>query len=160
MIAIRAGDRGDFLEAVEVWRRSNEARSNRPVSPDHEKRVLGYLDTENTFLVVAEDGGHLVGMAIGMQGLEDDGAGPPIQGLCHISMVFVSPERWGEGIGGQIMDSVLQEAIARGYSKVQLWTHVGNERGQSLYLSKGFAPSGRQKQDDEGDAIMHLDRDL
>ena len=57
-----------------------------------EERVRGHLAKTDSFLAVADDGGEVVGMALGMQGLDDDGAGPPVAGLWHISMVFVHPQ--------------------------------------------------------------------
>ena len=50
-----------------------------------------------SFLLLADEGG-ICGMAVGMQGLADDGAGPPIQDLCHVGAVFVTPGRWGAGL--------------------------------------------------------------
>ena len=71
-------------------------------------------------------------MALAMQGLADDGAGPPIPGLCFISMVFVLPDHWGRRIGGKLVEAVLTAARSRGYDRAQLWTHTNNLRAQQL----------------------------
>jgi GNAT superfamily N-acetyltransferase len=110
--------------------------------------------------MVAEAGGEVVGMAVGMQGLSDDGAGPPIEGLCHIGAVFVSPEHWGAGVGGRLVDRVLAEARARGYDRAQLWTHADNPRARRLYEHRGFEHTGRKKETDHGDLIVHYARRL
>lgn len=147
--------------AVSVWRESNTARrGGRPVSADDERRVRDYLTQPESFLLVGRDGGEVVGVALGLQGRADDGAGPLVPGLCHIALVFVAPDRWGRGIGGRLVDAVLTEARARGYDRTQLWTHADNRRAQRLYLSRRFVPSGRQRDDELGERIVHFTRPL
>jgi GNAT superfamily N-acetyltransferase len=73
----------------------------------------------------------------------EDGAGPPIPGGCFLNLLFVDPERWGEGIGGALLDAVLAEAKRRDYSRIHLWTHEDNERSHRLYRSRGFSPTGQ-----------------
>jgi hypothetical protein len=81
---------------VAVWRAASAARrGGRPVRAEHEERVRSYIRKPDAFLLLAEDAGEVVGMGVGMQGLADDGAGPPVLELCHIAMIFVAPERWG-----------------------------------------------------------------
>ena len=73
----------------------------------------------------------------------EGGADPVIPGGWFLSYLFVVPERWGEGIGGALLDAVLAEAKRRGYSRMHLWTHDDNERSHRLYRSRGFSPTGR-----------------
>jgi ribosomal protein S18 acetylase RimI-like enzyme len=123
-------------------------------------RVRRYIEQSDASLLVAEDAGQVVGMAVSMQGLADDGAGPPVPGLCHIAMVFVAPERWGAGIGGLLLDELLAQARSRGYEWAQLWTHADNPRAQRLYEGRGFRRTGRQLLDDLGEVIVHYRRAL
>ena len=94
-------------------------------------------------MVVASDGSALVGMASAEALRGKDGAGPALPGGCFLNLLFVVPERWGEGVGGAILDAVLAEAKRQHYSCVHLWTHEGNERSHRLYRSRGFSPTGR-----------------
>ena len=110
-------------------------------------------------LFVADEGG-ISGMAVGMQGLADDGAGPPIEDLCHVGAVFVAPGLWGKGLGGRLVDAVLSEARSRGYGRAQLWTHADNARAHRLYGGRGFLRTGREKADDLGETIVHYERVL
>jgi ribosomal protein S18 acetylase RimI-like enzyme len=159
MLQVREGTPGDIDNALEVWRSANTARrGGRPLPEATEPRVRGYLDQPKAIFLVAEDREDVVGMGLGLQGLEDDGAGPPIPGLCHISAVFVAPDLWGEGIGRKIMLALMSEALARGYERAQLWTHADNERARRLYEGLGFKRSGREKDDDFGDRIVHCER--
>jgi len=89
-----------------------------------------------------------------------DGAGPPIVGLWFISLVFVVPDRWGEGIGGRTVDAVLAEARSSGYDRAQLWTHRDNRRAQRLYEGRGFCRSGREQEDDLGERIVQYEWSL
>jgi GNAT superfamily N-acetyltransferase len=92
----------------------------------------------------------VVGMASAEAQRGEDGAGPVIPGGCFLNLLFVVPERWGEGIGGLILDAVLAEAKRRHYSRIRLWTHEANERSHRLYRSRGFSPTGRTA-DGEGE---------
>jgi ribosomal protein S18 acetylase RimI-like enzyme len=158
---VRRGSAVDGELAVAVWRAASAARrGGRPVRAEHEERVRSYLRKPHAFLLLAEDAGEVVGMGVGMQGLADDGAGPPVPELCHIAMIFVAPERWGEGIGGLVLGGVLGEARSRGYERVQLWTHADNAHAQRLYERHGFRRTGREKGDDLGEWIVHYERTL
>jgi ribosomal-protein-alanine N-acetyltransferase len=80
---------------------------------------------------------------------------PAIPGGCFLNSLFVVPERWGEGIGGTILDAVLAEARRRHYSRIHLWTHEDNARSHRLYRSRGFSPTGRTN-DGEGEWAREL----
>ncbi len=157
---MRRGGPADFDAALAVWRSANEARRGGSASAEHGERVRAHMKNPSAFLLVADDGGEIVGMAVGMQGLADDGAGPPIEGLCHVGAVFVAPNRWGEGLGGTLVDAVLAEARARDYTRAQLWTHADNARAQRLYERRDFGRSGREAQDDLDETIVHYERAL
>ena len=85
----------------------------------------------------------------------DDGAGPVLPGGCFLHLLFVVPERWGEGIGGLVLDAVLAEAKRRHYSCIHLWTNEDNERSHRLYRSRGLLPTGRTA-DVEGEWAREL----
>jgi GNAT superfamily N-acetyltransferase len=80
----------------------------------------------------------------------EHGPGTVTPGGLFLGYLFVVPERWGEGIGGAILDAVLAEAKRRHYSWIHLWTHEENERSHRLYRSRRFAPTGRTA-DGEGE---------
>jgi len=151
-ISIRLGDAADVAAAVSVFERSNLARRHG-IWPDREariKRVRTRLRDPASWFLLANDGPALVGMASAEPLRADDGAGPVIPGACFLGLVFVVPERWGQGIGGIILDAVLAEAKRRRCSRIYLRTHGGNERSHRLYRSRGFSPTGRSA-DAEGE---------
>jgi len=152
---IRRGGATDVEPAVAVWAVANAARREGvPPRPEQAERARGHVDDPEVVLFVADDAGEVVGMALGEQALSDDGSGPPVDGLCHVSMVFVAPDRWGEGLGGRLVDALLEEVRRRGYERAQLWTQMGNARDRRLYEGRGFRPSEREK-DEFGERIVH-----
>lgn len=158
---VRVATADDAESALDVWRRATLARrGGEPIAPDAERRTRASLGKPDAFGVVADDQGTIVGVGLGMQGRDDDGAGPPLPGLCHIAMVFVAPERWGAGIGRRIVAALVEAARARGYDRAQLWTQSDNARAHRLYERHGFRTSGRRKMDENGDLIVHYERAL
>jgi GNAT superfamily N-acetyltransferase len=144
-IRIRLGDVADVDAAVSVYERSNLAR-RQGVWPNRAARVDGvraHLRHPGSWFLLANEGPAFVGMASAEALRGEDGAGPVIPGGCFLNSLFVVPERWGEGIGGAILDAVLAEAKRRHYSRIHLWTHDDNERSHRLYRSRGFGPTGR-----------------
>lgn len=67
---------------------------------------------------------------------------------------------WGEGLGAALVDAVLVEAHARGYTRAQLWTHADNARAHRLYESRDFQRTGRENHDDVGETIVHYEWEL
>lgn len=160
-ITVAAGSEVDVDDAVQVYVRSNlERRRDRPIPRSRIEHVTASLRAPATWFLVAHDDGAPVGMAAAMPSRTGDGAGPVIPGVCYLDLVFVVPERWGEGIGGVLLDAVLTEARARGYSSIHLWTHDDNERSHRLYRSRGFAPSGRTRRDDAGGQVSEWAREI
>jgi ribosomal protein S18 acetylase RimI-like enzyme len=152
---IRRGGATDVEPAIAVWAVANAARREGvPPRPEQAERARGHVDDPEAVLFVADDAGEVVGMALGEQALSDDGSGPPVDGLCYVSMVFVAPDRWGEGLGGRLVDALLEEVRRRGYERAQLWTQMGNARARRLYEGRGFRPSEREK-DEFGERIVH-----
>ena len=68
--------------------------------------------------------------------------GPLVPGLCYLDLIFVVPERWGEGVGALLLDTVIADARGRGFARIHLLTHDDNERAQRLYAIRGFERTG------------------
>ncbi len=152
MIVRRAGA-GDLAAAVDVWRAANTARG-RPPDDARIEQVRAKLAAPKALPVVADDGGLLVGMALGEPAREDDGAGPPIPGVCFIGMVFVAPHRWRTGVGRALVRAVSAAAAEVGYDRLQLWTGAANQPAIALYSQCGFRPSGRTMTLPDGEPIV------
>jgi GNAT superfamily N-acetyltransferase len=137
-IRIRLGGSADVEAAVAVYERSNLAR-RQGVWPNRTDGVArlraSLLDPNGWFLVVDEEPA-MIGMASAKPLRGQDGAGPVIAGGCFLGNLFVVPERWGQGIGGRLLDAVLAQARQRHYTRIELLTHEDNERSHRLYRSR------------------------
>ncbi|MEV0127052.1 GNAT family N-acetyltransferase [Dactylosporangium sp. NPDC050688] len=96
----------------------------------------------------------VVGMALVEPGRAADGAGEPVPGYGHVSMVFVHPSHWSNGYGRHLLRAV----HALGYTRTTLWTRRSNDRAQRLYATTGYTPTGRTSHLTDGDAIIQLER--
>ena len=144
-ILVRLGDAADVDAAVSVYERSNLARreGDWPNRAARVEEVRARLRESGSWFLLASDGPELVGMASAEALLGRNREGPAIPGGCFLNLLFVVPERWGQGIGGVLLDAVLDEAKRRNYSHIHLWTDEDNERSQRLYRSRGFSPTGQ-----------------
>jgi ribosomal protein S18 acetylase RimI-like enzyme len=157
MVTIRRGTEADHEAAIAVYLAANELRRGAETPQSHVERVRVSMQRPGAFLFIADDGGVCTGMTLAMQSRSDHGAGPPIPGVCHLGMVFVAPDRWGEGIGHALLGAVLAEAAARDYHLVQLWTHANNTRAQRLYEHRGFTRTGDEHDNDLGELIVQYE---
>lgn len=141
-VRIRPGEAADVDAAALVYERSSLARREGAWAEREARveRVRAHLRDPGTWFLVAIDGA-VVGMASARALRGEDGMAMP--GGCSLSYIYVDPMRWGEGIGGLLLDAVIAEAKRRESSRLHLWTHEVNERSHRLYRSRGFTPTGR-----------------
>ena len=142
---IRPGEATDVVAAVDVFERSNLARrqGDWPNRTPRLKRLRAHLADPASWFLVAEERSSLVAMASAAPLWGESGAGSVTPGGCFLGYLFVAPERWGEGIGGAVLDAVIAEAKRRHYSRIHLWTNEDNERSHRLYRSRGFSRTGQ-----------------
>ena len=160
-IRVRFAAAHEIDAAVALWRASNEARTfGSPTAPETEAMVRGWMAVPDAILLVAEREGQIVGMTLAVDGREDYGVGAAVRGLCHVSLVFVAPDAWGQGIGARLLDALLAKIGHRGYDRVQLWTHETNARARRLYTSRGFILTDDRQVNPAGETIMRFERPL
>jgi ribosomal-protein-alanine N-acetyltransferase len=90
-------------------------------------------DPVSRYYIVAEDGGVIAGYGglLAQRG-----------GQADVLTLAVAAHRWGEGIGGALLDGLLSEASRRGCTEVFLEVRVDNDRAQRLYRNRGFTAIG------------------
>jgi len=88
------------------------------------------------YYLVAADDGAIAGYA----GLLAPGGGP-----ADVLTVGVAHDRWGEGIGTALLQSLVAEAARRGCTEVYLEVRVDNDRAQRLYQRHGFTRVGLRR---------------
>jgi [ribosomal protein S18]-alanine N-acetyltransferase len=91
------------------------------------------MDPVSRYYIVADDDGVIAGYG-GM--LAQRG------GQADVLTLAVAAHRWGEGIGGALLDGLLAEAARRGCTEVFLEVRVDNDRAQRLYRRRGFTSVG------------------
>lgn len=69
------------------------------------------------------------------------------------------PNRWRMGYGSHMMETVLRDIKAAGYSKVMLWVFEENARARRFYEKHGFTNFGKSKPNLEPFEICY-ERDL
>lgn len=124
--------------ALEVWHAARVG-AGEPPSPDRVARVGEKLADPVAQLVVVERAGQVVGMALGEQFRTLDGRGEPVPGRAHVSMVFVTPNAQGRGVGVELLETFIARSA---WTEFSLWTRRSNLRAQALYRGRGFLPTG------------------
>lgn len=69
----------------------------------------------------------------------------------EVAHVFVDPERWGRGIGRQLLARAEAQVAANGFTTAELHTMVGNEPALALYRSAGWRLTDDLAPMDDGD---------
>jgi GNAT superfamily N-acetyltransferase len=159
-IDVWLGTFGDVDDAASVYERSNLARrqGHWPLRPARVAQITASLHDaaghDASWFLIGRDGTEAVATALVHPFRADGGSGNVIPGTWFLSLIYVLPEQWGTGIGGRLLDAVIDEAKRRGGHHLYLWTHEHqNERAQRLYQSRRFAPTGHTMHDDEGQLI-------
>lgn len=89
------------------------------------------LDRDEALLDVAVDGDAVVGFAAAAP-TEDD------RRTYHLSRIYVDPDRWGEGVGGRLLERVERLAADRGADRLTLGVMAENERAVGFYQAAGY----------------------
>ena len=171
-VSVREAETREVDAAVTLWTLSHVVRRNgRPLPEAHIASAHDRMAAPDALLLLAHDDSEpepdsaddketpaVIGTILGIQGRDQDGAGPSVPGLIHISLLSVAPERWGQHVGRLLVEQVLARASARGFDQAQLWTHADNLRANRLYKAMGFRRSGRVRVDDWGELLVHYRR--
>lgn len=65
-VLVRLGNTSDIERAVAMWRAASKANhGGRPVSAEREAKLRGSMQKPDAFLLVADDAGEVIGMALG-----------------------------------------------------------------------------------------------
>jgi len=159
-VEVRIARIDEHEAAIAVWAAADTARRHEPPPAEVPDTLRQRFARDDVWLLVAVDDGQVVGVTQGWPAREDDGAGAAVPGRSHLSLVFVDPRRWGEGIGGLLVDAALEHARELGHDTVQLFTHQDNDRARALYTSRGFTHDGVVQSDAWGNLLGRWSRAL
>lgn len=76
-------------------------------------------------------------------------------GYAELICIHSLQGHWRMGYGCKMMEVVLQDIAAAGYSKVMLWVFEENARARRFYEALGFRVTGKKKQDLEAAEICY-----
>lgn len=162
VVYARLGGPEQVGAARAVYERSNlvRRRGDWPSRASRLEQVTANLRDAASWFLIGHDGSEIVAMALVLPFRTDRGVGPVVPGASFLDLIYVLPERWGEGIGGVMLDAVIEEAGRRSSRRIYLWTHENeNERAHRLYLSRAFSRTGVAAHDDEGEPVAEWSRE-
>jgi GNAT superfamily N-acetyltransferase len=68
---------------------------------------------------------------------------PSLAPVFWVRAVYVHPDVRGRGASGQLLRAAVEDARAKGGSRMALWVHAANPHALALYERIGFRESGR-----------------
>jgi ribosomal protein S18 acetylase RimI-like enzyme len=89
-------------------------------------------------------------MVLLLAGRADDGAGPLIADLGHLTGLAVLPDRQGQGVGGRLLVAAETAAASASRRRMTAWVRTTNQASLRLFARNGFGPVGRELQDSSG----------
>ena len=100
------------------------------------------LERPSTWALLALSGGEPAGHVGITQAREREEPRPDIPGLAHLWMLFVRPPWWGSGLAARLHGLAVEEAAARGYAAMRLYTPAGHLRARAFYEREGWRTDG------------------
>lgn len=94
--------------------------------------ILDEMDSPHSVMIVAEEGGDIIGYASAVAIEGND--------VADIHTIAIVPDRRGHGFGAALLDELVSWCETRGASAVMLEVRSDNLVAQSLYRSRGFEP--------------------
>jgi len=155
-VIVRHARAQEVEAAIEVWQAANPGSA----LVEHPERLRRWSTDHGARLHVAVDDGRIVGAVLSVLGRADDGAGALIPGLRLLTGLAVVPQRRRAGVARSLVRAVLDEAAREGCERVTLWARADNLPAQRLFVSLGFAPTGRREPDAAGIESMHMEAAL
>ncbi|MFC7226565.1 GNAT family N-acetyltransferase [Salinirubellus salinus] len=139
-VTVRPADPDDAEAIHALGRAAWHAAYDDVFGPDRVDRVVdqwwgveslrGAAVAEERAFLVATDAGAVVGVA-------DAGPEPGERGTYHLGRLYVHPGRWGEGVGGRLVDHLRGRLPVRA-ERLRLVVLAENPVGVSFYESYGF----------------------
>lgn len=104
-------------------------------TPWRDSTFRGLMRRMDSDLFAAERGGRLLGYAVAWTVVDQS----------ELGTVAVAPDARGAGIGGMLVDAVVERVRTRGARELFLEVRETNLEAQTLYRARGFAEVGRRR---------------
>lgn len=127
-VTLRAATEADLPAILSIER----IAFTDPWTADAFRSMLGQA---HVMTMVAVEAGTVVGYSVSWA----------VGDEAELANLAVAPARRGEGIGGRLLDHLLETLDARGGANLYLEVRDSNAAAQALYRSRGFTAAGRRK---------------
>jgi GNAT superfamily N-acetyltransferase len=107
---------------------------------DHYRKRIG--DSTYWGICAFDDRKRMAAFAL-LRQATDDAGDEPLPGVGHLTALFVSPDRWRQGIAAALLVLCEEEMRRRGYSEGQLRTPA-DAPAIDFYESQGWARNGQE----------------
>ena len=110
---------------------------------------------DGRFLVAEAESGseaEVVGFAQAVLGDEDDDA-------AQLPRIYVHPDRWGDGVGSELLDRIESWLADRGAERLRLIVLADNEVGNAFYEKCGYRTVGSRESEFEGETVTDYVRE-
>ena len=149
-VALRRARPGDeatlALIHTESWKAAfREILSLEVLAPHTDRQRMtdlyqSVLGRDFSRITLASVAGKPCGMAAWSESRDDLGLE-----IAELICIHVLPNSWRQGCGSAMMENVLQEMKAAGYTAAVLWVFTANTRARAFYEKLGFSPTGKAK---------------
>jgi GNAT superfamily N-acetyltransferase len=113
-----------------------------PSTADEIERLEGLLGQDHVWYLVAEHEGELVGHVGFLAADRLSFARVDDPRLAHFRQLFVMPAHWGTGLARRLHAAAIDEAGARGFTPLRLFTPAGQVRARRFYEREGWETDG------------------
>jgi GNAT superfamily N-acetyltransferase len=105
-------------------------------------RMRERIEAPDAWCRLAEAGGEPAGHVALLAARGRDEPQAPIPGLAHLWMLFIRRPWWGSGLAKRLLALAVEEARARGFTSMRLYTPAGQTRARAFYEREGWATDG------------------
>jgi GNAT superfamily N-acetyltransferase len=122
------------------------------------KELREYLANDDVWCLVAEDDGEVAGHVALMPARIHRHPSTDAT-MAHLWALFVRPPWWGTGLAAELHTRAIEEAAARGFSSMRLFTPAAQKRARRFYEREGWTVAGEPSDDlDVGIPIVEYRR--
>ena len=140
-------DPKDYYKCAAIWDMKRD--------PKRTRNWLKQIESGKRVVFVYTENGEFIGEAALVFDNGDRDYTIPGQRVC-LSRMIVKSERRDEGIGGVLIDFLIEKAKGLGFSEMSLGVDKANARAQHLYEKKGFTTMIFDGADEHGEYVKLL----
>lgn len=101
-----------------------------------DERMRAEVDSDDSPVVVADDGESVVGFAHGVVS--------PTEGAGTVLRLYVDPDRRREGVGSTLLEAI-ERRLAEDCHRLRATVLAANETGRAFYRAAGYEESGESE---------------